>query len=580
MSEWKLSVEEIEQNISQLQQELKDQEAIYISSSDIYLSEYVPLANCFRYYLSGFTGSTAEMLITKNNAYLFLDGRYHEQGAKERHPSVTPVNVAFGQTLIKALMEQVEQAAIKVLYYIASRTAVKVYEQLTTVTTLLPFDEERLKSLINYNYSPELKTPYLLTADITGHSSADKLEAIFADDFKTAYFVNALDQVAWITNCRGFHAPYQSFFYAKALVTKHKIYLFSDQSYSWPRELNQSGVVEMLSFADIEPVVTTLSSNAEVYKIYIDKGAMTVDNFHSLDSVCGITLEEGTLNIFQKVKNRVELSQMQDAFDRSNRAIINTLRWTVQERAKREMNELELWKQANDFYKAEGAIDLSFATIAAIDENASVIHFSAPSRDKVVEKNSLFLLDSGAYYHSGYATDTTRTICVGDTPNHKLKHYYTLVLKGLLQAEMAVFPSRTVGAQIDALARAAMRKEGLDYAHGTGHGVGINVHESGFSISTRSTVELYENLVGSIEPGIYIPDLGGIRLENIVQVVKHPTYLDMLCFRPLTWIGYDFNLIELELLDHSEREYLIAYEQECLRRGTSFNWQQSDLYTV
>jgi len=222
----------------------------------------------------------------------------------------------------------------------------------------------------------------------------------------------------------------------------------------------------------------------------------------------------------------------------------------------------------NRFYKKEGALDNSFKTISAFGPHSSIIHYSEPKSDYVLPPEGGFvLLDSGAYYESGLATDTTRTIFIGK-PTKKHQEIYTLVLKGLLAAQMSVFPKETIGAQIDGIARYAMRLKGYDYAHGTGHGIGVNVHEPCFGLSRISSVPLKEGTAGSIEPGIYLPDFGGVRLENCVVVEAHPEYPGMLRFRPLTFIGFDHSLIIEEWLTIEEKKYLIEYEGECRKRGS------------
>jgi len=147
---------------------------------------------------------------------------------------------------------------------------------------------------------------------------------------------------------------------------------------------------------------------------------------------------------------------------------------------------------------------------------------------------------------------------------------YTLVLKGVLALQTAVFPEGTKGMVLDGLARNPMRKKGYDYNHGTGHGVGIHVHEPGVRISSISTVPMKLGQVVSIEPGIYIPGFGGVRLENIAYTIKHPEYAGMLCFKPLVYIGFEPALIDMKLLNDEEKAILDEYEAECSKRGTSF----------
>ncbi len=190
----------------------------------------------------------------------------------------------------------------------------------------------------------------------------------------------------------------------------------------------------------------------------------------------------------------------------------------------------------------------------------------------VIKDTDMILLDSGGYFDGGWATDTTRTFFADSSkkPDPKMKEMYTLVLKGTLAVQTAVFPEGTRGAVLDGLARAAMRKRGYDYSHGTGHGVGVHVHEPGVRLSSISTVPMKEGQVVSIEPGIYVPGFGGVRLENIAWVQKHPRFSGMLHLVPLVYIGFEPALIDMSLLSEEEKMILDDYEAECSRRGTSF----------
>ena len=221
-------------------------------------------------------------------------------------------------------------------------------------------------------------------------------------------------------------------------------------------------------------------------------------------------------------------------------------------------------------YTASGALGLSFSTIAGVGANSSVIHFSQSSKEREIKASEIVLVDSGVYYEAGLATDTTRTFLSYGEALPWQKEIYTLVLKGLIQVSKARFPVGTWGAQADALARAPIREAGFDYSHGTGHGVGILVHEGGYRLTPTSTMPLVPGVVGSLEPGIYLPGKGGVRLENVVIVELCPDDSKMVQFRPLTWVGFDHRLINHAWLDPKEMEWLKNYEGECARLGTLF----------
>jgi Xaa-Pro aminopeptidase len=275
---------------------------------------------------------------------------------------------------------------------------------------------------------------------------------------------------------------------------------------------------------------------------------------------------------FQSIKEPVELKQIEASFKKADKAIFNTIKWLKDSiKAGKRVTELDLYKETTQKYKDQGAFELSFNTIAGVGPNGSIIHYGNPSDQVVIKDSDLILLDSGGYFDGGWATDTTRTF-YGDSSRKadpKMIEIYTLVLKGLLAVQSAVFPEGTKGIVLDGLARSAMRKKGYDYNHGTGHGVGIHVHEPGVRLSSISNVPMKAGQVVSIEPGIYIPGFGGVRLENIAWVQCHPDYPQMLRLVPLVYIGFDSALVDMNLLNSEEKLILEDYEAECLKRGTS-----------
>ena len=402
-----------------------------------------------------------------------------------------------------------------------------------------------------------------------------------------AFFITALDSIAWITNLRRFEMPYQSTFKAKALATKDNVYLLME---------NLEGVVEspeieisVGKFSELEIFLDLVSEyestwkkflgidNQKIEKVFYSDKSLNAADFQKLKSHFGesnlVNRSEGLVP-FHAFKNPTEIKSMESSFERGDQAIFETITW-VKEQVKNgeHLTELDFFHKTNEFYKKNGALEQSFKTISAVGSNSSIIHFSSPSSDVVFKENELVLLDSGAYFESGYATDTTRAFLSGGVASSRQKEIYTVVLKSILHTQNAVFPEGSWGSLIDGLARQPVFKYGLNYNHGTGHGVGINVHEGGYRLSTTSSVPLKENTVGSIEPGIYIPGFGGVRLENIAVVEKDPTRNGMLHFRPLVYIGFDHDLIDATMLTTEESTWLESYERECQTRGRSFKYR-------
>jgi Xaa-Pro aminopeptidase len=558
-------------NIQLIKTWLKDQKlsAFYFSSSDIFLNEYVPLEDCHRYYVTNFTGSTAEVIIPQEGkVILFVDGRYYEQADLEVDTSlVEVVKVPQTTTLKASMLEMITTRGYKILGTEGDRLDLAKACDFRKITDLRLYNNGELENVLNFVKLDFDKKIIELDIELVGESTADKLSRILKTD--EAIFISALDSIAWLTNLRRYELPFQSTFRAKALATRNKVYLLLEHCEG---EINNASIEKKIgSFSQLEKFLRPLP---EITKIYYSDTTINASDFEKLKLFYGekilVNLPSG-INDFQAFKNPVELQSMLSSFDRADKSIFETIA-SAKKHVKNsdKFSELDFYHECNAFYKNNGAVAQSFNTIAGFGANSSIIHFSGPSADVAVTAGELMLLDSGGYFESGYATDTTRSFFSGGTPTVKQKEIYTLVLKSLLHAMNAVFPVGTWGSLVDGITRQPMFKFGYNYNHGTGHGVGINVHESGYRVSMTSNIPLRENNVGSLEPGIYIPGFGGVRLENVVVVEKHPTLTGMLYFRSLVFVGYDHELIEKSIMTQEELDWLEKYERECAKKGRSF----------
>jgi Xaa-Pro aminopeptidase len=286
----------------------------------------------------------------------------------------------------------------------------------------------------------------------------------------------------------------------------------------------------------------------------------------ALENICNnsknLTLKaiKGHNANYMAKKESKELDDFKNSFNKSDLAIWRTLDWARKNKTAL-ISEINLKEKILNEFKVSGAWRESFHPICGFGANSAIIHYGQPSDKKTWDENEFLLLDSGAYYESGVATDTTRTLFNG-APNEKAVLMYSLVLRGLIKAQMSVFAPGTLGSQVDMLAREPLLQFGKNYAHGTGHGIGVHVHEAGYLLNPMSTVGLFEGQVGSIEPGYYEEGWGGIRLENAVVVVKHPTFEDKLTFESLTYIPFEEDLIDRSLFTSKELEYLDQYQEK------------------
>ncbi|HLW57085.1 MAG TPA: M24 family metallopeptidase [Bacteriovoracaceae bacterium] len=580
--EFEITQEMIKSNIHNLKKliQSKGLDGIYISSFDQFLNEYVPLADNHRYYLTGFTGSMAEVLIPVNGKVrLYVDGRYHEQADLEvDHEEVEVVKVGGNISTTASLAADVKKIGIKNLGYEADRTALGFLKQLSEAAQeTVPLAPNELSKIIDFASLPELKEVQLVPREWRGRDTLEKTAQIFSSA-KEGMFLTALDSIAWITNCRGYHLPFLSSFYAKALLTKEKVYIFVTPNTPVSEKAKKEIGLEWIyiNYEDLGAELDRLQNTLHLEKVKFDPGMLNSQDYSVLLNVFGTErLQEypGGIYEYQCIKEPVELAQIEESFKRADKAIFNTMKWVKTSiKEGKTITELDLYNQTSVFYKEQGAKDQSFNTIAAVGPNASIMHYGSSTDKIVIKAEDMILLDSGGYFDGGWATDTTRTFlgCTDASKAHpKMVEMYTLTLKGFLACIGAVFPEGTKGMVLDGLARNAMRKRGYDFGHGTGHGVGIHVHEPGARISSISQVPMKEGQVCSIEPGIYIPGFGGVRLENVVAVEKHPEFKGMLHFRSLVYIGFDPALIDMKLLNEEERAQLDEYEAECLKRGTS-----------
>lgn len=576
-----LSNQTIKTNIQKLKKIMaaKNLDAMYISSFDPFLNEYVPLYDNHRFYLTNFTGSMAEVLVpAQGKVRLYVDGRYHEQADLEvDHEEIEVVKCKPDASITGDLLLDVTKFQYKRVGYEADRTSLGFLKRLSqSAHDAVALAPGELAKEIEFGKHSENKEIKVIAREFRGRDTLEKTRSIFKDESEAMY-LTALDSIAWITNCRGYHLPYMSAFYARSLVTKEKVYVFVTPDTPVSKEAAKEYGIEFITlpFTELPKELERIQNTLHLKSLWFDPAMINAADFSMLIKIFGterLTEKNGGLYEWQSIKEPVEIQQIEASFKRSDKAIFNTIKWMKESiQAGKRLTELDLYHETSKKYQDQGAKDQSFNTIAGVGPNGSIIHYGSPSDEVVIQKDDMILLDSGGYFDGGFATDTTRVFLAtaNEKADPKKKEIYTLVLKGLLACQSAVFPEGTKGMVLDGLARTPMRKHGYDYAHGTGHGVGINVHEPGVRISSISTVPMKAGQVVSIEPGIYVPGFGGVRLENIALVEKHPQFPNMLRFKSFVYVGFDPALIDMNLLNDEEKKLLEEYEAECLSRGTS-----------
>lgn len=576
-SAFKLTQSEVKENIQKIKDFMSKEglDAFYISSFDPYLNEYVPMQNCHRFYFTNFNGSVAEVLILREGKVkLYVDGRYWEQADMQVDADLVEVVKPTG-SISAALIDDLKELKPQLLGFEADRTSLNYFKNLEEVVEVKGYYRQELDSVVNFAAMEDLDAIKFVPKEFRGEDTSEKLSRAI-EHKKHGHFVTALDSLAWVTNCRGFHLPNLSSFLGKALATHDKVYVFVGPETQLDSSVKNNSACEFFQIeaSEIPLKLAELQESYGLQSVEVDPQMLNVSDTKTLHEVFGpeSLIESTGLVAFQSIKDPEELAHMEEGFRRADKAIFNTIQWVKESIASgAKISELDLYNMTTEKYEEQGSQEQSFGTIAGVGANGSIIHYSEPKADVEIKDSDMVLLDSGGYFEGGFATDTTRTFMASDKEGEEgYKKIYTLVLKGTLNCQNAVFPEGTAGKVVDGYARAPLHREGYDFRHGTGHGVGIHVHEGGVRISPYSDAPMKEGQVVSIEPGIYIPGYAGVRLENIAYVERHPEHEGFLRFRPLVYIGFEPKLIDFSMLNDDEKKWLDEYEAECKRRGTSF----------
>ncbi|MBK8482096.1 MAG: aminopeptidase P family protein [Proteobacteria bacterium] len=548
-------------------------EAYLVPSADPHQSEYVPACWQRRRWLTGFSGSAGDVVVTLKQAGLWTDGRYHEQAEQELGGSSVelwrqgqPGVPTLHQWLAKTLRPgQTLGADARVL---AKRASDELATALGSAGARLALRAGHLVDALWRDQparpaSPVVHHPLRFTGEPVPQKLL-RLRARLRERRATAHVLGALDAIAWLFNLRATDVAHTPVAVAWAIVGERQAWLFCDPArlaVSAQRAL--SGAVELAPYDDFAPALRALASRRE--RVWIDPARASVWTLSKLRG-CELVAERSPVALLQARKNPTELAGARQAQLRDGLALVRLLSWLGRVVGHRVVTELDVaetlarLRATSVYYRGE-----SFAAIVAYAAHGSIVHYGAtPASNATLAPRGLLLLDSGGQYLDG-TTDVTRTVLLGGRATALQREHYTRVLKGHIALASCAFPRGTAGRQLEALARQALWQVGLDYAHGTGHGVGsfLSVHEGPQSLSARcSGVALEPGQLLSIEPGYYKPGHYGIRLENLVEVVEDPAGRPgFLAFQPLTLCPFDRRLIAPALLERAERRWLDGYHR-------------------
>ena len=549
--------------------------AFIFPSTDPHQGEYVPDHWKGREFISGFNGSAGTAVVTLNAAALWTDSRYFlaaEEQLKGTEYQLMKLKVEGTPTIAEWLGRECG-AGVEVAVDGMVNSANSVKELIADlrrqggITVRTNFDPLKLiwrdRPAIPENAVEIYPTEY------AGETTASKIARIrkaLREKHADGMLMAALDDIAWTLNLRGTDVHCNPVFVSYLLISTQDVTLYIDKVKLTPEVsayLQQEGV----SVDGYENVVKGLKDYFE-FNILIDPDEV---NYTLYKAVTRERVEEESpVKRMKTVKNPIEMAGFRSAMLRDGIAMVKFLKW-LDERGEGNETELSVDRKLTAL-RAEQPLyrDLSFDTIAAYGAHGAIVHYEAtPQTDCPLEPRGLLLLDSGAQYLDG-TTDITRTIALGPLTDEQ-RRVYTLVLKGHIQIELAKFPSGISGSQLDVLARAAMWREGFNYLHGTGHGVGcyLSVHEGPHQIRMEwKPAPLVSGVTVTDEPGIYLADRFGVRIENTLLVVPYQEteFGQFLQFEPLTLCPIDKRPIIAEMLSQEEADWLNGYHQTVFDR--------------
>lgn len=528
--------------INQTRLFLKDNQIDYllVNSTNEFLVEYCPLEENARYFLTHFSGSTGDALISQKNIFLFVDGRYHEQADLEVDKNiVSVVKMKIGESVIKEIEKKIKpnktlgivskknsQGRLEILDNELKLKKIKI--KLLDFDPIMNITEQKTQKKEN-------KIEQIDTA-ITGFSSNEKFKLVSSKlNTNEAILVTNLEEVSYLTNLRDFSKNYSSVIRGKCLITKN---------FWWkcPSNCDLKDYLNKLDYID---------------KIYTDKTLINAYDYNLLGKKA-FNIKENVIKEMKSIKTDAEIEHYKYCFKQTDCALLATRKFIEENE---NLSEYDISKNLEENFYKYGAKSLSFKSIIAKDRNSALAHYSKNSEDEILKDGSLVLIDCGAYYEGGYATDITRVFVKG-IPSQLQKTVYTNVLRAFLKAFNKKISKTTSGFSLDKTARALLNKikpEEFEFSHSLGHGIGISVHESppSLAFSPIAKTPLRPNMCFTIEPGLYNPEHFGIRLENSCYLAKENNEFIIKTFSNMC---FEKKLIDFSILTQTEKKQLKHFE--------------------
>ena len=523
---------------------------LLVNSTNDFLVEYSELNENSRYFITGFTGSTGDALLSEKELFLFVDGRYHIQADREVDSNiVTVVKLQTGQLFLDELTEKIPpNITLGIFSRKNSQCRVEALEN--------KFKEKNVKikfidfDPITQKITHKKTSVTELSIELTGMSSENKIKKV-SENFKDseAVLVTNLEEVSYLFNLRDFSKNYSCVIKAKVIIN--------------------AGGAKLFYEADLQEYESFIKDFDG--QIFVDKSTINAYDY----GLCGDRvreLKDSPVKLMKSIKTDAEIKHYKEAFKHTDKTMY-AIRNYIENNDN--ISEYDIAERLEEEYKKYGAKILSFKSIVAKDKNSALAHYSKSSKEEIIKDGNLVLIDSGAFYEGGLATDITRVFVKGE-PSELQKKVYTTVLKAFLNAFN--YPNPKNGFEIDNKAREIIDenkeilkhrgqsdvqddkiiKNGIEtfvFNHGLGHGIGINVHEYPPSLSKHelAKAEIKDNMCFTIEPGLYNEEYFGIRLEN-------SCYMKDRKIKSFTNMCYEKKLIDYDMLTEQEKEWLSNFE--------------------
>jgi len=541
-----------------------------VPRADRQQNEYLPASEERLAWLTGFTGSAGAAVVLADKAAVFVDGRYTVQADAQVDKAVFAIEHLV-DTPPNQWLATTAKAGDRIGYdpWLHTSDGVERLQQACAEAgaALVAVESNPIDALWRDRPAPPAGKVTLRDIKLAGESAADKLRRVRAELDKTktdALVVSDPQNVAWTFNIRGSDIAHTPLALAFALILRDG----KPRLYVAPDKLGSSERAALQDIADIR-TPDDLTRDLAGLK---DK-SVRLDQTSAVAALSKIVSEHGgkpvggadPITLMKAVKNHAEIAGARAAHLRDGAAVTRFLAWLDREAPKGTLTEIDAVAALETFRRDTGLLkDVSFPTISGAGPNGAIVHYRVTREsNRKLGMNELFLIDSGAQYEDG-TTDITRTVAIGE-PGEEMRDRFTRVLKGHIAIATAVFPESTTGAQLDTLARVSLWQAGLDFDHGTGHGVGsyLSVHEGPARISKLGTVPLRRGMILSNEPGYYKTAAYGIRIENLELVIAAPepagAEKPLNTFEALTLAPIDRRLVDTRMLTAKERHWLDSY---------------------